>query len=315
MGKILIIRGGALGDFVLTLPAIQLMRRNFPDTRIEVLGYPNVMPMAEIAGLTDGTRSMEYGPLSLFFVPGAELPADLVDYFASFDVVISYLYDPDGYFEGNLRKAGVETLIRGPHKVLEDPGEPIPAATQLAKPLEQLALFLDEPFVHLFDPEESPPTRQSGPVIAIHPGSGSPRKNWSYEGWIDVATSLLEKWPDTQFAIISGEAEDQTISQFLALAEDASLPLRHLLHLSLPDLTNELRSADLFLGHDTGVGHVAAACGIPSVLLFGPTNPDIWAPQNPNVFILQAPSQDLSRISSRAICEKVFEVLHTLSTE
>ncbi len=316
MGKILIIRGGALGDFILTLPAIQLIKNSLPKAKIEILGYPNVTPVAEFSGLADATRSMEYGPLSFFFAPGSKLPQELVDYFSEFDVVISYLFDPDGYFEANMRRAGVETYFSGPYKI-DESGPPFrPAAAQLADPLEQLALFLETPAFEITDPEPPVIPDSAGErVIAIHPGSGSPLKNWSYEGWIEVAALILKEHPKSQFLFISGEAEDQTIEQFLELANNANLPFRHLAHPTLRELSAELTAADLFLGHDTGVSHLAGASGVRSILLFGKTNPLIWAPQNENVSVIEAPSQDLSKISPKRVWREVCEVFHTLSTE
>src|SRR5438093_965683 len=109
--RILVIRGGAIGDFILTLPAIKLLRENFPAAQLEILGYKHIVALAEGRFYADATRSIEYGPMSGFFVPHAELASDLVEYFASFQQVISYLYDPSRFFEANLRRAGVKNFI------------------------------------------------------------------------------------------------------------------------------------------------------------------------------------------------------------
>lgn len=307
MGKILFIRGGAVGDFILTLPAIQLAREQLPEARVEILGYPPVTRLAQAAGLADGTRSIEYGPLSSFFVPGSLLSPELMDYFGSFSVVISYLYDPDGYFRENLERCGVKTFFPGPHRIDESRDPKTPAATQLAKPLENLALFLETPHVALdfdettrdaaaaFFPDDSSPDTL---WIALHPGSGSPRKNWSFEGWIAVARRLHAADPATRFVITSGEAEDTVIGDFLGLMSAAGLPHRHAAHLPLPVLGAVLQRCRLYLGHDSGISHLAAACGVSGLLLFGPTDPEIWAPKNPGIRPLVAPDGDLSKIEA-----------------
>ncbi|NNE94237.1 MAG: glycosyltransferase family 9 protein [Verrucomicrobiales bacterium] len=313
MGKILIIRGGALGDFILTLPSIQLIRDTLPDAQIEILGYPNVATLAESAGLADASRSIEYGPLSLFFVPGASLPDDLVDYFQSFAVVISYLYDPDGYFESNVRKAGVDTYLRGPYRIDESTSPAVPASVQLARPLEQLALFLENPAVTLSLPADESHTKTNRRTIAIHPGSGSPSKNWSFEAWIDIVSRIQEASAEPlHFLIVSGEAETGIIDQFLEMFSGTGLSHFHLQNATLPDLATHLSRADLFLGHDTGVSHLAAACDIPCVLLFGPTNPAVWAPQNSNVEVIQSESGSLAGVNSDTVLERVRELVHTL---
>src|SRR5689334_23780534 len=89
-GKILVIRGGAIGDFILTLPAITALRQHFPDAHLEVLGYPHIVQLAIAGGLVDRATHIEAGPLAGFFARNGTLVADWVDYFSEFDVIISY---------------------------------------------------------------------------------------------------------------------------------------------------------------------------------------------------------------------------------
>src|SRR5882672_6313686 len=100
-GKILVIRGGAIGDFILTLPAIAALRQQFPQAHLEVLGYPHIIQLALSGGLVDRIQSIEARPLAGFFARNGTLETDLADYFSEFDLVVSYLYDPDRIFETN----------------------------------------------------------------------------------------------------------------------------------------------------------------------------------------------------------------------
>ena len=111
------IRGGAIGDFILTLPALQALRDAYPEARIEILGYKHIAALAENRFYADAVRSIEYGPLSSFFAKDSELPPELRDYFARFDLILSYLYDPDRIFENNLRRCGARKIVRGPAKI------------------------------------------------------------------------------------------------------------------------------------------------------------------------------------------------------
>ena len=106
-GRILVIRGGALGDFILTLPAIRLLRDNFRDCALHILGYRHIAILAE-GYYADSIRSIDYGPLAGFFNPKASLDPELCDYFAGFQQIVSYIYDPDGLFAGGLRRAGAQ---------------------------------------------------------------------------------------------------------------------------------------------------------------------------------------------------------------
>ncbi|HVV72835.1 MAG TPA: hypothetical protein VHI52_15280, partial [Verrucomicrobiae bacterium] len=121
-GKILVIRGGAIGDFILTLPALAALRRQFPEAFLEVLGYPHISRLAIAGGLANQTRSLEGRDLAAFFGRGAELTEELRDYFSEFDLIISYLYDPDQIFRTNVGRCSPAQFIPGPHRPDERSG-------------------------------------------------------------------------------------------------------------------------------------------------------------------------------------------------
>jgi heptosyltransferase-2 len=298
--KILVIRGGAIGDFLLTLPAIQLLREAFPNARLEILGYEHIVMLGESGGLADATRSIDYAPMAGFFNPKAELDPDLCEYFAGFQQVVSYLYDPDGFFSGNLRRAGVRQLLEASPKI--DP-EGDHATRQLARPLERLALYLEDPCVRLSvagadrqfarqfldEPGARNDGQERGRLVAIHPGSGGERKNWPIERWSQLGRWLqdLPAAERPRILLIGGEADEKAIAGLQALSahgQDVTLAEG----LPLPQVAALLASADLFLGHDSGISHLAAAVGTRCLLLFGPTDPDIWAPPCPAVTVLRS---------------------------
>src|SRR5437870_11908488 len=108
MDRILVIRGGAIGDFILTLPALKALRDAEPDARIEILGYKHIAALAENRFYAQAVRSIEYAPLATFFATDSSLPHELANYFASFDLIISYLSDPDQMPADNIRRCGGE---------------------------------------------------------------------------------------------------------------------------------------------------------------------------------------------------------------
>src|ERR1700716_1653387 len=95
LSRILVIRGGAIGDFILTLPALKALRDANPRAHIEILGYEHIAALAKNRFYAQNVRSIEYAALSTFFARNPTLPDDLARYFSSFDLIISYLYDPD----------------------------------------------------------------------------------------------------------------------------------------------------------------------------------------------------------------------------
>jgi heptosyltransferase-2 len=295
MNRILVIRGGAIGDFVLTLPAIKLLRDAWPNARLEILGYKHIVALAEHRGYADETRSIEYGALSSFFAKGADLPAELVAYFGSFDLIVSYLFDPDGIFEANLRRCGPMQIVVGPAKL--GPNEH--AALQLARPLASLGLRTAIAPPQLFPSEQDHAAAalllggDAEEMIAVHPGSGSATKNWPVAKWIAVAERLLSQ--RQRLVVIGGEADEPQMIEIRRACR--SMPIRYVVNEPLPIVAAVLARCAAFVGHDSGISHIAAAVGTPSVLLFGATDPRVWAPQNSNVRILRAASGALSDVA------------------
>lgn len=299
--RALVIRGGALGDFLLTLPVLAALREAEPAARIEVLAYPGLAELAR-RGPVDAARSIEYGPLAAFFTRGATLDPALRVYFASFDLILSYLYDPDGIFAENLQAAGVRRLVHGPHR----PGTGAHAIDQLAAPLAEIGVPLAQRAVRLDVQATS-----SSPIIAIHPGSGSPSKTWPAARWREVAEQLLEVQPDLRLAIIGGEADAAQLSDLRSLP---ALRVEFWENLPLAELASRLGGIGLYLGHDTGVSHLAAVSGAPSLLLFGPTEPGIWAPPHDHVRVLRAPGGDLGALSVPVVLAAVGRLLPRLAS-
>lgn len=299
MRRILVVRGGAIGDFVLTLPALKLLRDNFPASHLEILGYKHIVALAENRFYADAVRSIEYAPLAGFFAKGATLDRALADHFASFDLVISYLFDPDRVFEHNVTRCGVADFIACPHKPTSD-GH---AALQLARPLsEQLGLRLADPAALLFPSAADLAfadeflSELAQPICAIHPGSGSATKNWPIENWEGLGERLLDGESGVgSVLVVGGEADAASVAP-LRSAWNSSC-IRFAENLALPNLAAVLSRCALFLGHDSGISHIAAAVDAPCVLLFGPTDPEVWAPANKQVHVVRADTKKLTDIA------------------
>lgn len=300
MKRILVIRGGAIGDFVLTLPAINLLRDRFPAAHLEILGYKHIVALAEKRFYADASRSIEYAALASFFARGAELPSDLADYFQSFDLVVSYLFDPDGIFETNLKRCGVDSFLACSSKITGDEH----AAAQLARPLAQLDLRLSNRAAKLYpndlDRSFAASFLQSRRPIAIHPGSGSVTKNWPGSNWRNLGQRLLSAGIADRLLLVGGEADAEVLTEIKS-AFGTSVQFAE--NLPLPQLAAVLEKCALFLGHDSGISHIAAAVGIPCVLLFGPTDPAVWAPANEDVSVLRPRSARVADLTLESVLE------------
>jgi len=306
--SILVIRGGAIGDFILTLPALRLLREGFPGCRIEIVGYRHICRVAEGRYYAEAVRSIEYAPMAGFFNPRSGLDAALSDYFAGFGQVVSYLFDPDGFFEGNLRRCGVKNLISGDPRITGGQH----AARQLARPLESLALFLEDEAARIFPSAEDRAAAEellrglSGPLVAIHPGSGSEKKNWPFPAWKELIAVIARS--EAALLVVSGESDSGRTEE---LKREFSGRLVFLESLPLSTLGAVLARCAFFIGHDSGISHLAAAAGAESLLLFGPTDPAVWAPGNPGVNVLRSPGGIMQNLSVGEVLERLPEFLKT----
>jgi ADP-heptose:LPS heptosyltransferase len=212
--------------------------------------------------------------------------------------VISYLYDDNGTWAENLRRAGVSTLLLGPHKPRDDGPH---AARQLAQPLESLALFLEKDYVSW--PEKTSTARRG---VALHFGSGSVRKNWGLDAWCQVLRIMKNEGRLIEpLLLISGEAEEALVAEMQNWLREQAIDFESAAHWPLGKLRQALSERALFLGHDTGPAHLAALASTPSVLVFGPTESKVWAPAAPWVRVVRDPSGLMPRVSVETVMEFV----------
>jgi ADP-heptose:LPS heptosyltransferase len=126
--------------------------------------------------------------------------------------------------------------------------------------------------------------------LAIHPGSGSPGKNWPAARFAEVARALS---PGRPWLLVVGPADEDAAAALGTPSPDVvvarSLPPRV--------LGAVLREAGGYVGNDSGVSHLAAAFGAPVLALFGPSDPAVWAPLGRRVQVLRAPDQSLAALS------------------
>jgi hypothetical protein len=151
-----------------------------------------------------------------------------------------------------------------------------------------------QPIPQILIPELGPGA-ESSDVVAIHPGSGSAKKNWPLARYIQLAARLGER--GERIAWIVGPAE-----QGLEPPPGADVWVL----LPLPMLAARLAWCRLYVGNDSGVTHLAAATGCSTVALFGGSDPRVWAPRGARVNVIDSSSRGLRALSVRdvlPVCE------------
>jgi len=134
------------------------------------------------------------------------------------------------------------------------------------------------------------------PFVAFHPGSGSRSKSVA----IAMMATILTKLRDEGMipVVIEGPADQEPVCDLLKRIDSEIAVLRNL---DLITLAGALSHAAKFIGHDSGVTHIAASLGVLTTALFGPTDPDRWAPLGNHVTIIQAPHDSVDR--TKSFCE------------
>jgi len=203
----------------------------------------------------------------------------MAQFFAGFALIVSYLYDPDEIFRTNIARCTSAQFIPGPHR--PDELSRTHAADTFLQVLQQLAIF-DPDGTPRLSPD--PVTPGPGRWLAAHPGSGSESKNWPLRRWSELLRrTVLDS--DFRVLLVGGEAEGASLDHLAA-----SLPadrVRLARSLPLDELAGLLRGCSHFIGHDSGISHLAAAVGLPCVVLWGPTKAALWRPRGDQVLLLE----------------------------
>jgi len=194
------------------------------------------------------------------------------------------LYDPDEVFRSNVGRCSPAQFIHGPHR--PDESRPLHATHVFLEPLEKLAIFGADPVPRIALPARN--CLGSGPdVLALHPGSGSDSKNWPESNWAQLVERLVEE-TKLDLLLVGGEAEGQRLQRLSAELPSARIRLAQTL--TLPELALQLRDCSGFIGHDSGISHLASAVGLTSLLLWGETNQEIWRPAGQHTTVLRDPA-------------------------
>lgn len=276
--NVLIFHAGALGDFVLTWALGLALGRLYPQSRIIYVTQQSKGRLAEkVLGLD--WRDAESGWHGLY-AAGGEVPEPAGRTLAGAHTVISYVAAPGDEWTQNVeRLTGGATII---HLQPNPPADWDEHATRwvlrqlephqvIHSAMEQLLRSVAERGV-----TSRPP---AGGQIVIHPGSGSPAKCWPTARFVELIERLKGQGRPVRVVIGEVEAERWSAQEIAALEKVAPVA-RPGSYLELLDI---LAPAGVFVGNDSGPGHLAGALGVPSVILFGPTDPTVWRPWGPRV--------------------------------
>jgi ADP-heptose:LPS heptosyltransferase len=274
--RILLVRAGALGDLLLLRRAIAGLQRAGHEVGLLAPAGPGAALVGP--GLSEARSLTPWEDPALAPLLAGGTPARrIADTLGAFDRAVCYSRSAElaaalGRLVPRVVSHPPLPPAGGPHAaewcldpvrdLVEDGPVPslVPTANEMATAGEPLA-------------------RLPRAFAALHPGSGSPAKNWPVSSFARLASEWGER---AAWLLALGPAEVEGATPL------ATLP-RAIIARSLPPrvLAALLSQAGLYVGNDSGVTHLAAAAGAPTLAVFGPTDPAQWAPLGVNVRVLR----------------------------
>jgi heptosyltransferase-2 len=281
------VRAGALGDLLLLRRVVFALKESGAEVTLLAPAGPAAALLGPGPSEVERVLDWERADFAALLDPAAPLPPRARDDLVGFDAALVYS-------AAHELRVSLERLV--PRVVVHPPAPPrgTRASLWLTVPLAALGVAAagdPAPLCAAADEaaQAAPWLDRLAPrFLALHPGSGSRAKNWPAERWAALAERLSS---DRPWLLVEGPAD-----------AEAAAPLARLPHavvargLPLRVLGAVLARCGLFVGNDSGVSHLAAAFGAPTLALFGPTDPAQWAPVGPRVAVLRAPGGVMERL-------------------
>jgi heptosyltransferase III len=250
----LLIRPGAIGDCILSFPALEHVVAESTEVWIST-------PLVPLVRFADTVRPLASTGIDLVGIGDVAVPERLKRRLQSFDSIISWYGANRPEFRDALVSMGMECQF---HAALPPKNTCEHATDFFAQQVGASEGLLPHVAV---DPCEK------RDAVVIHPFSGSPRKNWPLNLYRELATQLSFRVEWTA----GSEEELPEAFRFTSLAE----------------LGSWILGARLYIGNDSGITHLAAAVGVPTLALFGCSSARSWVPRGDNVTVIEAASLDM----------------------
>jgi ADP-heptose:LPS heptosyltransferase len=290
---LLVVHPGALGDLVVAFDSLLRLRRRFPGG-IDGVCQGHLGRLAAGLGIFRRAVAMEAAVFAgLYTDASGGVDTALVDFFRPYKAVLLFS-------NSTALAQGVRRVFRKPlHRIPPRPPRHrrIHVHDHLMDQLAAEGLLRRSDTAALFPPgfpslKTGTDGGTRGAAVFIHPGSGSPRKNWPLERFAALARRLLGAGMRPEFVL--GPAEGRLRATLLE--DDGPWPCHT--PATLDDFAARLTRGGAYVGNDAGGTHLAAFLGLPTLALFGPSDPLRWRPRGRRTSVLTAPG---------APCDPCFE--------
>jgi ADP-heptose:LPS heptosyltransferase len=283
---VLIVHPGALGDVLQAVPALRILRGRATGAPLVFAGQPRLGRLLVALGLVDEARGFDNLGLETLFTDGPVFPP-LADFLTRFARVVSWFGAREPTYRARLAALAADLIVAAPV-----PADDTPVWRHLMATLgaDDLDVAQAEAPVRL------PATTTTREALIVHPGSGGARKRWPPTGFAEVVHAL----GPVRLVVHQGPADAEAVETLLAVLR---VPAERLVEPDLPALAEALAGARAYLGGDSGVSHLAATMGAPSVILFPPETVRRWRPWSPTAIAIETTGDTAAdvRAATRAL--------------
>ncbi len=285
---VLIFHPGALGDVLLSLPALREIRAEIGASVVHLAAKGLVAMFLKEAGLVEDASDLESAfYLSLY----TDAPSEqLVEFINSFQRVYLFTVNTRSHLVNRL--SVITRDLRVVHTITEKCHVALYRARQINSAINSLApirLMIPEPSQSkAIEILKDIGCHLQGPLAVFHPGSGSIDKNVSLETFFSISDYLTEK-KGCFVLYITGHAEHQSliegIEQYVFRKQ---VRVGHFNRLPLMTVASILGLSSLYIGNDSGISHLASMCVNRLIVFFKGSNPELWSPIGVDVRIVSS---------------------------
>jgi heptosyltransferase III len=288
----LIVRPGAIGDNLVTFPIIQALRAQSSAPYVTFVGNAAVLPLALASHIVEAAFDYDSRQWSALFSTNGIQSPPLQALLQNIDIAICWLRDLEHIVESNLHSLGIQRIIIAPGRPSSD--EHIHIIDYLAHTLNLPLPIPFSPLLPLHKQNIDNTTR----TIAIHPGSGGAHKCWPISHFAALIIMLWQR--DIPILLLAGPADAERMASLLSLLPPPPSPtlLTILVDVPLQIIAQRLQNCLGYIGNDSGITHLAALLAIPTIILFGPSDPAIWRPHGSTTRVLYEPLLTNLRINT-----------------
>lgn len=300
---LLIFHPGALGDGLLALAALRKLQTQFPKHRMIWIGHKELGDVFVDAHEVHQSYSFDSFNFLAYGGPKGIQQGRFPLLFDHCERAVGWMDDPDGIWRSWFKAIGIKNFIlRSPHdrSLLHDHMadryiETLQPWFNTQQGFNQLEKNLyDECLLAFRQSKMKGHSSSRERLIILHPGSGSIHKCAPPDLWTNVVNGLMTR-PHRSVCLVGGPADTDSLRKVQGLLTHLNPTI--LTGLDLLSVGQYLQKAQLFLGNDSGLSHLATCLGVPSVLLFGPTDPAMWAPRGKHVAVIRNACQCVGKES------------------